>query len=193
MKINTSNITGVVLAGGKSSRMKTDKALIKYQNITLLEHQINLLKTVFDKVIISANTQEYSFTGTAIINDDEKSKGPIGGILSALKNTETEYIFILSVDMPFINKDLIQELIKDVSTYDIAIPVYNGKYEPTCAVYSKKCISIIETQIRSKNNKLIDFINICNAKFIDINSNSELYSDKIFTNLNTPEELKALQ
>ena len=187
------NFTGVVLAGGKSRRMKTDKALINFKNTSLIEHQIKLLQSIFNKVIISANNQKYSFVGVNIIKDDIDSKGPIGGILSALKNSTTDYIFVLSVDLPFMSKEFIESMINNYQNFDITIPVNNGKYEPTCAIYNKTCIPIIEQQIRIKNNKLVDFINLCNTNFIKISTYSSLYSDKLFLNLNTPDQLKDLQ
>ena len=186
------NITGVVLAGGKSQRMKTDKALIMFNKKTLLENQVDLLSSVFDNVVISANTQEYSFVNKQIVEDVRSNIGPIGGLLSVLKKVETEYIFALSVDIPLVSKDLILYLMSKLETNDIVIPVFKGKYEPTCAVYSKSCIEIIENQIQNKDYRLINFIEKMNTKFVKIDEEKSFYSENLFTNLNTIKDLQSL-
>ncbi len=186
------NITGVVLAGGKSQRMKTDKALIQFNDKTLLENQVDLLSSVFKTVFVSANTQEYSFVDKPIIEDEFKDIGPIGGILSVLKKVETEYAFVLSVDIPMVNKELISFLINENKDFDIVMPVFKENYEPTCAIYSKNCIKIIETQILNKDYKLTNFINKMNTKFVEIDEEMPFYSKILFANLNTLEDLQNL-
>jgi len=183
------NITGVVLAGGKSQRMKTDKALIKFNDKTLLENQLDLLKPIFSSVFISANTDNYSFTNVSIIKDEQIDLGPIGGILSILKSVETDYVFVISVDIPMITPELIKNIISEKENHDIVLPVFNGKYEPTCAVYNKNCITIIEKQILAKDYRLTNFIEKSNTKFIEINEDSSFYKKDLFVNLNKPEDL----
>jgi molybdopterin-guanine dinucleotide biosynthesis protein A len=183
------DITAVILAGGKSRRMKTDKALIKFNDRTLLENQIDLLNPIFNKIIISANSQNYSFANLQIINDEQSDLGPIGGILSVLKKVKTDYVFIISVDMPLITTGLIKHLISKKANYDIVLPVFNDKYEPTCAVYSRNCINTIEEQIFAKDYKLKNFIEKSNTNFVEINENSEFYNKDLFVNLNSPKDL----
>ncbi len=186
------NITGLVLAGGLSQRMKTDKALIKFKGKTLLENQLDLLKPIFNSVLISANTNNYSFTNVEIIKDEQANIGPIGGIRSVLKNVETDYIFAISVDMPMITAELIKYLISQKENYDIVMPIFNGKYEPTCAVYSKKCIKIIDEQILAKDFKLGNLIKKSHTKIVEITKKSSLYKEQLFINLNNPENLNEL-
>ena len=183
------DITAVILAGGKSRRMKTDKALIKFNDKTLLENQIDLLNPIFNKIIISANSQKYSFANLQIINDEQSDLGPIGGILSVLKRVKTDYVFIISVDMPLITTDLIKHLISKKANYDIVLPVFNDKYEPTCAVYSRNCINTIEKQILANDYKLKNFIEKSNTNFVEINENLEFYNKNLFVNLNSPKDL----
>jgi len=183
------DITAVILAGGKSRRMKTDKALIKFNDKTLLENQIDLLNPIFNKIIISANSQKYSFANLQIINDEQSDLGPIGGILSVLKRVKTDYVFIISVDMPLITTDLIKHLISKKANYDIVLPVFNDKYEPTCAVYSRNCINTIEKQILANDYKLKNFIEKSNTNVVKINENLEFYNKNLFVNLNSPKDL----
>jgi len=178
------NITAVILAGGKSTRMKQDKALVKIDDTTLLDKQINLLSNIFDNIIISSNI-EYK-TGFDYIKDIYKDKGPISGIYSILQNIETDKAFIIAVDMPFVSEDIINKLIDNCSDFDITIPIINNNIEPTCAIYSKNCIKIIEKQIQNNNNRLSYFIKKCNTNYIEFNTKFLVN----FKNLNTPDDLK---
>ena len=177
------NITAVILAGGKSTRMKQDKALVKINKKTLLQHQIELLKPIFSKILISANINyNYNYP---IINDTHTNIGPIGGIYSILQKTSTSKAFIIAVDMPFITSKIINTLIDNSKNYDITTPIINGKLEPTCAIYTQNCISKIEQQITSKNYKLLDLIDKCNTNYIKFETDNL----KHFKNLNTPNDL----
>ena len=178
------NITAVILAGGKSTRMKQDKALVELNGKTLLNHQIDNLSPIFKEIIISANTNyncDYK-----IINDIEKDKGPIGGIYSILQNINTEKAFIIAVDMPYITEDIITKLIDNSNKFDITIPIINNRIEPTCAIYSKECISVIKKQLTLNNYKLADFIAKCKTNYTEFNT----VFFKKFRNLNTPDDLE---
>ncbi len=177
------NITAVILAGGKSTRMKQDKALVKINNKTLLNKQIDKLSSIFNEIIISANTN-YNCNYN-IIKDIHKDKGPIGGIYSILKKINTEKAFIIAVDMPYITQNIITKLINNCSNYDITIPIINNKTEPTCAIYSTKCINIIEKQLQLNNYKLTNFISMCKTNYVNFAENDLIY----FKNLNYPEDL----
>ena len=177
------NITAIILAGGKSSRMKQDKALVKINGKTLLNLQIETLTPIFQKIVISANTN-YN-TNFRIIKDINKDKGPIGGIYSVLQNSETNKNFIIAVDMPYITPEIINKLIDNSNNFDITIPIIKNKIEPTCAIYSKNCINIIEHQINVKNYKLTDFITKCNTNYVNFDTNELTF----FKNINYPEDL----
>ena len=89
-----------------------------------------------------------------------------------------------------ITPELIKYIISKKENYDIILPIFNGKYEPTCAVYNKNCISIIEKQILAKDYKLINFIEKSKTKLIEINEKSSFYKENLFLNLNKPKDLK---
>jgi len=178
------NITAVILSGGKSIRMKQDKALVKINDKTLLNHQIDKLSPIFDEVIISANTS-YN-CNLKIINDIDRDKGPIGGIYTTLQNINTEKAFIIAVDMPFVTENIIKKLIDNSNDFDITIPIIDEKTEPTCAIYSKSCISTIKKQLAENNYRLTDFIAICKTNYVSFSLNDLDY----FKNLNYPEDIR---
>ncbi len=177
------NITAVILAGGKSLRMGTDKAFVKFNNTTLIQNQVEFLSSIFKNVIISANAKYLE--NIKVIADIHKNIGPIGGIYSILKNVESEKIFILSVDTPFVSKFIVDTLIDNSKDFDISIPIINNKIEPTCAIYSKNCTTKIEEQITNKNYKLTNFITNCKTNYVHFNDDYL----KFFLNINKPEDL----
>src|ERR1035437_7677768 len=96
------NLNGYILAGGKSSRMGTDKGLLVFNKKTIIQHVIAQLKPVVKEVIIVSNNRDYEKFGVKVIADIIKNIGPAGGIHAALSHSNTNHNFIVSCDMPFI-------------------------------------------------------------------------------------------
>lgn len=167
MKMLRSNITGVIMAGGKSSRMGTDKGLMDFQGKPMIQYGIDLLSTFFKTVVISTNQDEYSQFGLTIIPDIHKNCGPIGGLHAVLSEIETEYAFLLSCDMPFVSTEVILKIV-DASEYQLAtVPVVGGKMEPLCALYSVQILPKIQRNIDNRNFKMMQLIQDCHPNFID--------------------------
>lgn len=150
-------MTGIVLAGGKSSRMGSNKALLRLGAKTIIEIVITRLKVLFDEIIIISNTpSDYQEFGLNVYPDLLPAKGALGGIHSALTHSPTTYSFIVACDMPFINTDLVSYLLSECGSYDVTIPFTPKGYQPLHAIYSKGCIEHIERQIDGDNLKVLD-------------------------------------
>lgn len=146
-------MTAIILAGGKSSRMGFDKAFIKIRGIPIIKRQLKQLKQIFKKIIIVTNNPlNYKFKGARVIGDLITERGPLGGIYSGLKASFSDYNFVVACDMPFLNKALIRYMIKDRDNYDVVIAKIDGKFHPLFGLYSKNCIPAIEEML--KQNKL---------------------------------------
>ena len=139
-------MTAIILAGGKASRMGTDKAFLKIGNQHLIKRQIGLLRKIFEKIIIVTNSlpKYRGYKGIKIISDLITNRGPLGGIYSGLVASSSTYNFVVACDMPFINQALIRYIIRNRDNYDIVIPKIDKKYHPLFGVYSKNCIPVIE-------------------------------------------------
>ncbi len=136
------DITGVILAGGKSKRMGENKALLKIGGITIIEHLTLLLKSIFHKVIIITNDPgEYSFLEVDLFPDVYINKGPLAGIHSALIHSSTETNFILSCDIPFITAEVIEEIINYKTAYPITVVKADGFVQQLAGFYNKKLSS----------------------------------------------------
>lgn len=189
-----SNITAIILAGGKSSRMGKDKAFVAFSGRPLIEILIDKISSVFGDLIIVTNKPAlYRKYGLRIEVDITKDKGPLAGIYTGLISSEDNYNFIFACDMPFLSRDLIRYMAGERDGYDAVIPEYNGRLEPLCAVYSKSCIRPIETELSRNNLKISDFTKYINARIIRGDEISKFGSDRIlFANINTPEDMNNL-
>ncbi len=151
--------SAIILAGGKSSRLNTDKAFLRLKNKTIVERTIDELNDLFNEIIIVANSnlenynsiiKQYNNKKIIIREDIIKNKGPLGGIYTGLKTAKDDNNFVLACDMPFINADLIKYML-DFNDFDVVVPRHED-IEPLHAIYNKNIIPVIENQI--KNNEL---------------------------------------
>ncbi len=183
-------MTAVILAGGKSSRMGSNKAFLKLKDKTFIELQIELLRKMFDEIIISANTQsEYEYLNLPVFKDIYPGKGPLAGIYTSLINSSSFYTFMLACDMPFVDLELIKHLQDLTQNYDVVIPKSKKGLEPLHAFYSKNCIDSIKKELDANNLRIISFFPHVNVKIVELDSLtvSNSFKDSI-KNLNTREE-----
>ncbi|MCF6240761.1 MAG: molybdenum cofactor guanylyltransferase, partial [Bacteroidales bacterium] len=98
--IDKNNITGIILCGGKSKRMGSNKALLQLNGKCIINYVTELLSNFCNEIIISTNSHELAFLKTELVADEFQTIGPIAGIYSALKHSKTEKNIILSCDTP---------------------------------------------------------------------------------------------
>ncbi|WP_346862216.1 molybdenum cofactor guanylyltransferase [uncultured Draconibacterium sp.] len=181
-------ITAIILAGGKSKRMGTDKALLQLDGISLLERSISLCKKLCDTIIISSNNKAHQKFGFPLVPDEFKNCGPIGGIYSCLKKSESEWNFIISVDSAFVEADFVSYLMAAIEDVDTIVPYGSKGTEPLIALYNKKCLPAFEEKIRTGDYRMQNLITSLNTKKIDAQSWIEKHPD-LFRNLNRPEDI----
>lgn len=184
------NITGIILAGGKSSRMGSDKGIVNLNGKKFIEHILEAVLPNVNEVLIIANNDNYNNLGYKVIKDKIKDCGPLGGIYTGLMNSQTENNMVVSCDIPFINSDLVKYIIENTSNADITVPVYKGNIEPLCAVYTKRTSDQIHNLIMNKDLKIQNILKYFITKELFITKMQKFYTDKLFVNINTPEELK---
>ena len=190
--IMNSNTTGVILAGGKNSRMGFDKGLLPVDGIKIAERIIAVMQPIFQDIIIISNGSKYDYLGYDVYRDIIKSSGPLGGIHSALSHSKTEKNFVVSCDMPFLNPEIIQFIIENAVDCEIAIPSHNGKLEPLCAVYNQSCKTKIEELLKKRALKLKNMLKHFITHQIVIPQDM-LTKGNCFANINTPEEYKNIK
>ncbi|MDP2039386.1 MAG: molybdenum cofactor guanylyltransferase [Ignavibacteria bacterium] len=183
------DITAVILAGGKSVRMGTDKSLLMLSGKTLIERAISLCKKYFGRVLISTNnSKNYEFTGLECVADIHPSLGPISGIHSGLINSTTRKIFIYSADLIFNDERLLETMIKHSSEKQIILPTVDEIPQYTFGIYLKSVLPEIEKMILEREDYKPtprQLIKKVEAVLIDFNKCIYFEGDK-FINLNTP-------
>ena len=177
----------VIFAGGKSSRMGEDKALLPFaEENTLAEYQYKKLQKLFHHVLLSAKKDKFDFH-CQVITDNYEESSPLVGILSIFETlTEIESIFILSVDAPFVNEDIIQTIMeKEKSDADIIVAKSPSGVQPLCGLYKRSILTLVQKQYKQGNHKLQELLRLAKTEIIVFPDN------KPFTNLNHPQEYKA--
>ena len=180
--------TAIILSGGKSSRMGTDKGLVFFNGRHLITYAINLLQPLFGSVIIVANNDAYTKFGLPVHTDDYFEKGPLAGIFSGLSRSSASHNFVIACDMPFVTEEIIIELMYHNSDCDSVIPYHENKPEPLCAVYNTSCLPVVEQQIMKGQYKVQDLFSLLKVCKIEISSD-KFNSGNPFRNINTPEDL----
>lgn len=185
------DVTGVILAGGRSSRFGVNKALLEINGSRLIDRVTGLLSSIFERVILITNSpKEYSYLGLPIREDLIKGLGPIGGILTGLEDINDEAGFFIACDMPFASKDLIRYIVSVRSGFDAVVPKIDWKIEPLNALYRKSCLPVIRDLISSgvyQTIKAFDRLNVRYLNEAEIRANDPKM--RSFLNVNRPEEL----
>ena len=191
MKSFISGITGVILAGGKSSRFGRNKALVEFNGSRLIERVIGVMGSVFKNLIIISNSpHEYSYLKLPIHEDIIKGLGPIGGIYTGLKTIQDEMGFFVACDMPFINENLIRYMIEVRNDFDAVVPKIDWKMEPLYALYTKKCLPVIRELISSGVYQTIESYRKVRVRYVSVEE-IKVYDPllRAFMNVNKPDEL----
>ena len=190
-KVLIGDITGVILAGGKSSRFGVNKALLEINGSKLIDRVTGLLISIFERVILITNSpDEYLYLGLPIREDLIKGLGPIGGILTGLEDINDEAGFFIACDMPFVSEDLIRYIVSVRGGFDAVVPKIDWKIEPLHALYRKSCLPVIRGLIASgvyQTIKAFDMLNVRYLNEAEIRANDPQM--RSFFNVNRPEEL----
>jgi molybdopterin-guanine dinucleotide biosynthesis protein A len=185
--IKRQNITAIILAGGKSTRMGSDKGLMTLNNITFIQHIIDAIKTLVDEILIISDNENHDVFKLKRYNDIISNIGPLGGIYTGLHYSKTEVNLVISCDVPMIDSELISELIKNYSNkYDVIQTKSNEKTMPLVAIYHKTCVSEAEQWIKEGKLRVREFVASRKLKTINLDKRFET---QLF-NINTPEQLK---
>lgn len=180
------NIQAYVLAGGKSSRMQEDKGLKLLNGKPMVKYVLDIITPFFSCVKINTSNSDYAFLGYKLISDDIPEKGPMGGIHTALKDSRTENIFIVSCDMPFINYKSVKYLLQE--NINLAKVISNkGIIQPLFGIYNKKLISILEEKINTNQLKMTECIKEIGSEIVEMDFLDE---ENTFININTVEEFR---
>ena len=183
-------VTGVILAGGNSSRMKSNKALLPFRGELFIERIHRQLAGIFSEILLVTNTPElYDFLPCPTVADIYPGRGSLAGIHAGLSSSRTPYIFAVACDMPLLNSALIRRLATSIHDQDIVIPEGDGGLEPLHAIYGKGALPVMEEALARGRVKIVECCERLRstilARDVVAGIDPEFLS---FRNINTPEE-----
>ena len=138
----------VILVGGKSSRMGRAKALLPFDNEPLIAHVVRRLKSWFPEIIVvAAPDQELPELSAVLVRDEIAYQGPVSGIYHGLKAATKDVCFVTSCDAPFLNFELIDHLLEQISDYDVVVPFWQERFQPLHAIYRTSVVPLFKEQL----------------------------------------------
>lgn len=177
----------VILAGGKSSRMGTDKALLEMNGTNFIRLLADRLDPFEEKLIARGSNSEITDIGWTLISDVYPRRGPLGGLQAALSVCRSDALLCISCDMPLFQYSLAQFLCSSLTEgYDAVVAKEeNGRVHPLCAVYRKSAAEMFEKQILSGNNRMMHALEQMRVRYVTIDF---ARGSGQLLNVNTPEE-----
>lgn len=186
--------TGIINAGGKSSRMGTNKALLTLNGKTVIEQIADELKKVVSDIIIVTNSfKQYEFLGLPMVEDKWKDMGPLAGIHAGLSASKTDKNLVVACDMPFVSSELGTILISYLDEYEAAVPNISGQLHPLFAAYRKDVKEEINRSLQNEQLRIRYFLQHVHAKIVTEDDLKELkfsYEASHFFNMNHPVEFE---
>lgn len=186
------NVTGVIQAGGRSTRMGGEpKALLDLGGRRIIERVVDAMSAVLGDLLVVTNTPDvYAFLGLPMTPDAVPGAGSLGGIYSGLRAADTDAIFTVACDMPFLAPDAIRLVVARAASADVVIPRVGDQLETLHALYGRGCLAPMEARIAAGRLRITGFFE--DVRVVEI-PESELagVADPrvVFMNVNTPDEL----
>jgi molybdopterin-guanine dinucleotide biosynthesis protein A len=172
--------------------MGSDKGLVLLNGKPMIQYCIDTLESMGLPIIIISNNSEYERFGYPVHKDLVSEKGPVGGIFTALKCSNTDKTVIISCDTPFVSKDLLDILIEASQNYDVTIPVFKERQHPLIGVYNRSGLPVFEIHLKNDQLKLQTAIATLNTNIVSMTDQPKVMS-MMFKNINTQDELKLLE
>ena len=188
-------VTGVLLAGGKSRRMGEDKRYLVVGEQTLLERGLGVLRSMFHEVlVVIAQDSAPLDIDARVVRDLVPDCGSLGGIYTGLTQATSPYIFAVACDMPFLNQAVITHFTNRRDTADIVMARLATRLHPMHALYGKRCLPALEQMIRNRQLKIQELVSHASLRVQYVTEADLLTIDpsgRSFQNVNTPEDLEA--
>lgn len=186
-------LTAFVLAGGRSTRMGTDKAFVVLDGQTLLARTLDLVRSLMSDVRIVGDPGKFA-PFASVVEDMFPGCGPLAGIHAALRSSQTDLNLILAVDTPFVTPVLLQYMLGRAtdSSATVTVPRTSQGWQPLCAIYHRNFASIAEEALRAGHYKIDPLFSEAGVQVIsEVELQSAGFAPHLFSNLNTPEDLAA--
>lgn len=181
------DVTGVILAGGRSRRMGRDKATLEIGGKPLIEGIIELFGRLFPKTLIAGDRPDLARPNLPAYADTYPGSA-LGGLHTGLVHAETPYIFVAACDMPFVDEGVIRALLERRGGYDVILPGTPEGLEPLIACYGQDCLPVIRRQLQTGNFRILDIYPELRMRVVGPGELPDNWRSAL-TNINTPTDL----
>lgn len=190
------DVTGVILAGGKSRRMGEDKRFLTVGTATLLDRCRSTMMSIFPEVLIvtAQDSPPLEGKGCRVYQDLIPDCGSLGGLYTGLKTAACSRIFVVACDMPFLNDAMIRFFINRDLEADVVMGRLPGGLQPLHAVYGKGALPVLERMVHARHLKIQDIVSESSLKIAVVGPSEWAHIDPAshsFRNVNTPADLLA--
>ena len=193
-----SEISGILLAGGKSRRLGRDKALENLGGERIIDRVISRVAQCCSELIVVGDRPERSLElnlpeEIMFVHDTFEDSGSLGGLYTGLSKSSSDWSLVVACDMPFLSVDLLNDMKNKAlsSQSHVFVPIIDGRFQPTHALYNRKCLPYIERNIQEGRLKMVGYFDEIEVQTIEFSStNLEGEVARSFFNLNTEEDLK---
>lgn len=187
----------VILSGGLNSRMAgRNKAFLEVGGQPILRRLLNSLQPFFEEILLVTRQPDfYTDFSVKVVLDLYDDRSSLTGIHAALANAQADFGFVVPCDTPFLKSDVIRILLDALKPeLDVVVPLMEDHYEPLCAIYSKRCLPMIETMLDGGDYKIINLFDQVRVKTLSTDRIKTVDPDLIsFLNVNTPAAHRACQ
>lgn len=188
------DVTGILLAGGKSRRMGEDKRHLVVGEQTLLERGLAVLRSTFqDVLVVIAQDSPPLGVDARVVRDLVPDCGSLGGLYTGLMQATTPYIFVVACDMPFLDQAVIAQFTSRRATADIVMAKLAARLHPMHALYGKRCLPVLEQMIQARQLKIQELVPHASLR-VQYVTETDLFSidpsGRSFQNVNTPADLE---
>lgn len=189
----SADVTGVLLAGGKSRRMGQDKRFLLLGAETLYARSLAVLRSLFERVVVVIAQDSAAIeSDVPVVRDLIPDCGSLGGLYTGLKQADTQWVFVVACDMPFLNPATIRHFTELKREADVVMAKLQNGFHPMHALYHRNCLPIIENLIQARELK-IQLLADHPALRVHVVTPEELGSldpeGRSFYNVNTPDDL----
>ena len=186
------SVSGLVVAGGTSTRLGTDKRVVRLAGITLLDRAVDILTAMSDDVMVAARDAVRVPDGVRVVPDPLPDRGPMAGILAGLRHARRARLLVIPVDMPMLTPSFLRFLVDVDPDAAVTVPRWQPGLEPLVAVYHKVCAAALTELVEHGTTAIHAFINSTGLQVHRVDEPElRAHGDpaQLFLNINTPEDL----
>jgi molybdopterin-guanine dinucleotide biosynthesis protein A len=172
--------------------MGRDKALVQLGDKPLIEHVLDRVQGLGDEILITTNQPEdYAYLGLRMASDREPGAGALAGLLTALEASTGDHTLLVACDMPFLQVELLQHLVRHRSQAQVVVPRRKGHFEPLLAIYAASVLPPVSRALAKGERRMISFFPEVKIHAVGEAQLAHLDPEGLsFFNVNTPEDLR---